>query len=198
MDGDKSTKFFLSFFVLVFVLSLLLIISSYSDSITGHALSFASSNVTITSYFAFTLSNNLTNGIGFGSVSVLPFKDLNATSNNDTAFPENGTTYFANVSTDSNTAVDFCLNGTDFLSGADVLGVNNFSYNNASFTNRTFHPNVSIGGYNLTYTLTKASLATFKGNSTFWRFWLDLPAAQPAGTYTNNVTVEGVATAGAC
>ena len=38
----------------------------------------------------------------------------------------------------------------------------------------------------------------FRGNSSFWRFYLDVPGAQPPGTYRNQVNFKGVQTGNSC
>lgn len=157
------------------------------------------SNVTITTYLSIAFSNNLSGGITYGSVSSLPAYDLNASSNYDAGPGINGTTYYLNVSIDSNTPVDFCIKGNTHLtsSGADIIGLGNETYLNSSSTSGTI-PGLSSSSTSLTTSYVKASMPTAQGNSTYYRFWLDIPAATPAGTYNNSVDFKGVSTGSGC
>ncbi|NCN86778.1 hypothetical protein GW932_03005, partial [archaeon] len=98
-------------------------------SITGHATEGTTySNVTISKYFSISFSTELQAGIDFGTVATLPATNVNATQNYAGIGSE--TLYYVNISTDSNTPVDFCLRGISDMQSiaADVLGLGNESY----------------------------------------------------------------------
>lgn len=186
--------------VFVFALIMIAVSSFQNPLITGHATSaITTSNVTINSYYAIDLHNNFTRGILFGNVSALPATDINATSNYDAGSGINGTTYIANVSTDSNANVEFCLSANSGLrsSGGDVIGLGNETYSNSTTSINITHPSQALQ-VGFTTTATKASAPVAAGGSTYWRFWLDIPAAQAAGVYNNSVTVGGVVSGQAC
>jgi hypothetical protein len=142
------------------------------------------------------MSTNLGAGILFGSVSSLPATDLNATHNYDGT--SSASTMFINVSTDSNIAVDFCIKANSALIdlSGDVLGLTNETYNNATTTSSTV-PGFAVQTA-LTTNYVKAGEAVGKGNSTFYRFWLDVPVTTPPGTYNNSIMFEGIPTGGSC
>lgn len=184
--------------VIVFF-GLLLLVSAgmlVKNSFTGYATEAGtSSNVTITKFLSIDLSTNLSDGITFGSVTTLPSLDVNATDN----FNPNST-MFINVSSDSNTAVDFCIKANDHLTdsvGGTVIGLNNQTYLNASLNNETL-PGLAGSSAVLTTSYVKSSLPTGRGNATFYRFWLDVRSGVASGNYNNTVLFKGVETATAC
>lgn len=187
--------------ILLAVCGVVLIFSSVMllVSPTGYATQgTTSSNVTITKYLSIEMSNNLTGGIAFGSVTSLPAYDINASSNYDGT--SSGSTYYVNVSLDSNTPVDFCILAnaplTDAAAGT-VIGLANETYLNSSISNMGA-PGPQSAQVNLTTTFAKASSPTGAGNSTFYRFWLDVPSATSSGTYNNTISIKGVETAQSC
>jgi hypothetical protein len=185
--------------LLVFSVLMILIVNFPKSQpiVTGHVSEVSTtSNVTIVTYLAITLSTNLSGGIRFGSVSALPAGDVNATSNYDVG--GTNSSYFANVSTDSNTAVDFCLKvNSDLLSsGGNVIGAGNETYANSSLSNAT-RP-LLAQQIPLTTSYVLASLPTGQGNVTYYRFWLDVPSATVAGTYNNTIDIKGVQTTAGC
>ena len=175
---------------------------------TGYATTATTtSNVTISSYFAIAMSQNLSNGIQFGSVSTLPTTSQNATHNYDgvnttaqniTLNGTNGTSMWMNVSSDSNTAVDFCTKADAALttSGGSTIGVGNETYHNSTQTNITI-PNI-LSEVAFTTSYVKAGFNTSIGSNNYYRFWLDVPAGTASGSYNNTISFEGIATGGAC
>ena len=179
----------------LFVFSMIMLLVSP----TGYATQgTTSSNVTITKYLSIDMSSNLSAGITFGSVTSLPAYDLNASSNYDGS--NSAATYNVNVSTDSNTAVDFCIMAnaplTDAAAGT-VIGLGNETFLNSSFSNMTW-PGPQSAQVNLTTNWAKASSPTGAGNATFYRFWLDVPSATSSGTYNNTISIKGVETSQPC
>ncbi|MBU2612141.1 MAG: hypothetical protein KKB62_00280 [Nanoarchaeota archaeon] len=185
--------------VFVFVLSLFLFFFN-TFSFTGYITEGnTTSNVTISKYLAITFGANLSEGIYFGDVVVLPATDVNATHNYDGALT--GTTYTIDVSTDSNTAVDFCIKANQGLTtaGADVIGLGNETYSAYNATNFSLPPLAAQTSMTTGYVKVQTAGNNIgPGNSSYWRFWLDIPAAQPSGDYNNTVSFGGVTTGLSC
>ncbi len=182
---------------IIFLGSALLAISE-SLSITGFATTGTTiSNVSITKYLSITMSTNLSDGILFGTVSALPATNINASHNNDGS--SSASTMFINVSVDSNTAVNFCVkadaNLTDSV-GGNTIELGNESYNNATTTSASL-PSLA-SKVSLTSGYVQAGKNVSQGNVTYYRFWLDIPAATPSGNYNNTISFKGVEVTSAC
>lgn len=192
----NKENIFLGIFSAVFLFSIVMLIFSNSQ-ITGYATTgSAVSNVTITNFVSITMSTNLQLGVLFGSVSDLPATDVNATHSYDGA--SDASTMFLNVSTDSNSAVNFCIQANAALtsSGGNVIGLTNQTYNNDTTTSATV-PSVSVQTA-LTTSYVAAGEDVEKGDSTYYRFWLDVPVATAAATYNNSIMFKGVQTGAGC
>ena len=155
------------------------------------------SNVSVSKYLAISFGTNLSQGIQFGTVSFLPATNINATHNYDGN--STGTTYTIDVSTDSNSHVDFCIKANAGLTSAalDVIGLGNETYAALNLTNST-HPLLSNETPMTTSYVKSYAESIAPGNSSYWRFWLDIPSAQPSGDYNNSVSFEGVTSGGIC
>lgn len=191
-------------FGILFLFSVIMIMSQGMRT-TGYATSATTtSNVTIQKYFAIEMSVNLTTGIEFGSISTLPATNQNATHNFDganstidTTGTDNGTSMWMNVSTDSNTAVDFCIKADALnTSAGDEIGLGNESYANHTQTNVTY-PGVA-SEVSITTSYVKSGYNITAGSNNYYRFWLDVPAGTPSGTYNNTVSFEGKEIGAAC
>ncbi|MEK6945179.1 MAG: hypothetical protein AABW63_00090 [Nanoarchaeota archaeon] len=202
----RGENIILAAFGLLFLFAVMMLFVTQSK-ITGYATTAqTTSNVTISVYFAIAMSENLTSGITFGNISSLPFTNANSSHNydgvNTTAQglynnATNGTSTWLNVSTDSNTAVDFCVKGDAALtSGANTIGIGNETYANHTVTNVTLPALGSETALTLAYV--KAGPAIAAGSSNYYRFWLDVPAGTASGTYNNTLSFEGVSTGGGC
>ena len=201
----KREDFLVLVLAVVFVFSIIMILNQHS-MMTGYLTTGDTfSNVSITTYFSIAMSENLSDGIQFGSISSLPATDTNATHNYDGANTtldgagaNKGTSMWMNVSTDSNSAVDFCINASATLSttGADSFEVGNETYHNSTYTNSS-SPNVTEQ-VALTAAWVKSGYNIAAGSDNYYRFWLDVPAAQATGTYNNTVEFKGVAIGGGC
>jgi hypothetical protein len=157
------------------------------------------SNVTIQNYLSIDMSDNLTDGITFGTVATLPAINVNATHNFDAqGAVVNQSSFYVNVSTDSNTPVDFCIKANDSLveSGGNVIGITNETYANNSLTNLTLPS--SIAEEPITTTYDKATTNILQGGAEFYRFYLDVPAATAAGSYQNLIYFKGVTNGSVC
>jgi hypothetical protein len=183
--------------VTVLVLSLAFLFVSNSALMTGHATDTSTtSNVTILKYLAIDASPALVAGIEFGNITNLPIANQNASHNFDGA--GSASQYYINVSTDSNTPVDFCiladyaLNNTE----SDVIPLANESYFYGT-TSNAIDPAISN---EVSFTTGYASAGTdvAEGSTNYFRFWLDVSAAQPSGLYDNTVSFKGVTTTTGC
>jgi hypothetical protein len=172
------------------------------EQITGFAGTTVStvSNVTISSYLSIDMSANLTAGILFGTVSTLPSINVNATHNYDSGpNPPNESSFNLNVSTDSNSPVDFCIKSNDDLydsTGGNRIGITNETYANSSTTNFTLPLITNEKSINTTYL--KSSVNVAQGANAYYRFFLDVPAATAAATYNNTVMFKGVTNGSVC
>jgi hypothetical protein len=180
----------------LFLLSVsLLLFPGWTGKITGHASSEISttSNVSISKYLSINMSDNLAEGIIFGTTVNLPATDLNASHNYDGA--GSGSSMSVTVGVDSNTNVDFCVkaSGNLMTDALDVLGLGNETYSNASVATSP-----SLPGTALTTSFVKGMSNINEGDSVYYRFWLDVPAAQASGDYNNTVYFKGVQTGQAC
>jgi hypothetical protein len=211
-----NEKSVLIIFVFVFVFcSFMIVIENIKQtSITGYATSAtATSNVTIITYLSISLSTNLSSGIVYNNgtgvndgsnIELLNRNNYNATHNFDAgAAPPNASSYFVNVSPDSNVNVDLCLKALANLCDQAVgcssaIAVANTSYansshgiNNFTWPSQTQEVKYTLGGV-------KAGESVTKGNATYYRFWFDAPPSIAAATYNNTVSFEGVSAGGAC
>lgn len=191
----------MTIFIFLFVVSSMMIIvenTLTNRQMTGFAVEgYATSNVTISKYLSISMSPNLTTGILFGTIDVLPAVDINASGNNNS---DGGlSTFYINVSSDSNTPVDFCIKAnTNFYDGggANTLGAGNESFSNATSTTAT-SPTL-VDQLPLTTGYVKAGFNSTRGQSVFYRFWLDVPSGTPSGSYNNTVNFKGVEVAAVC
>lgn len=194
-DKRKFVNVVLIFVILV---AFALLFFENTSAITGKATDLGTtSNVTISSYLAIEMSSNLSAGIYFGDVDVLPAVDVNATENyNNTG---NGTLYYMNVSTDSNTPVDFCIMANSAMQTAslDEIGLGNETYAFSNTTNNGTIPALASQTA-LTLAYVDAGDAVAIGGELYYRFWLDVPAGQATGDYNNSILFRGVNAGSAC
>jgi len=196
----RSENIVVAIFGLLFLFAIIMIFNQGIRT-TGYATTATtSSNVTISTYFAIDMSINLSDGIQFGSISTLPATDQNATHNHDgenTTGDGTGTSMWMNVSSDSNSAVDFCIKADALnTSTGDEIGLGNESYHNSTGT-YTADPSV-IQEVSLTTDYVSSGANIPVGSNNYYRFWLDVPAATATGTYNNTVSFKGVQTTTAC
>ncbi|MBT4376998.1 hypothetical protein HOD29_06500 [archaeon] len=165
--------------------------------LTGYATEMDTpSNVTISKYLAISFSENLTEGILFGDISSLPATNTNATHNYDGV--GSATTFYVNVSEDGNTNVDFCLKANAALTNIalDTIGVGNESYANSTITNSS----IPLVGNEVSFTTSyvKSGENVAIAGTNYYRFWLDVPVAQPSGNYNNTISFKGIQTGASC
>jgi len=195
---EKSNSFegFDKILVVIVALSFFLFLFQ-NVTLTGFATETStSSTVSIEKYLAINFGTNLSGGIEFGNVATLPATNVNASHNYDGT--ANATTYSLDVSTDSNNNVDFCTKANTGLTdpALDVIGLGNETYAAANSTNISIPALSNETSFTTGYV--KAQNVTTPGNSSYWRFWLDIPAAQPSGNYNNTVYFKGVVSGLSC
>lgn len=152
------------------------------------------SNVTVNKYVAIGLSTNLTEGILFGTLDP-GTSDNNATHNYDGE--QGGTTYWVAISSDSNVNVDICIKDNaplTKLGGTETIPNENYTWNCSTSQTTPALPGTAMG---TTYTKT-ACTNIQKGDNAYFRFWLDIPAAQAPGNYNNTVYFKGVEAGQSC
>jgi hypothetical protein len=201
----KKTDLIVTIFGTLLLFSLIMIFTK-GGMTTGYITQASTtSNVTISTYFAIAMCTNLSDGIRFGNITALPATDINATHNYDgvnttLSSPINfASSMCMNVSTDSNSNVDFCVSASDDLKtmgGGDVINVANETYYNDTITNIS-NPQLA-SQVALTTTATRAGSNIDQGNYNYYKFWLDIPASQASGTYNNTITFKGVTVGGSC
>ena len=198
MKKSESFKRGMNAFLVFVVIASFFLFFLESFTLTGNVTSGSTtSNVSIAKYLAISFGTNLSQGIQFGTVNALPATNINATHNYDGT--STGTTYTIDVSTDSNSHVDFCIKANAGLTSAalDVIGLGNETYAALNLTNST-HPLLSNETSMTTSYVKSYAESIAPGNSSYWRFWLDIPSAQPSGDYNNSVSFEGVVAGLAC
>jgi len=183
-------EFYKLFLIGIIVISIFLIV--IENFTTLHAkVSFTEtpSNVSISKSFSIEFSPELSEGILFGEINFLPADNVNASHNYDGE--ENASTLYINVSEDGNTPVDFCIRGLSNLvnPGGDQIGLANETYSHYNSSNLT-HPTTSE--IPLAPIYFKSGEDVPLGGINYWRFWLDVPAGQPSGTYTNTVAFKAI------
>jgi len=195
VEKEKTFNFI---FGALLVLSLaLLVIQNAPLMTTGHAISgTTTSNVTIAKYLAIAFSDDLSQGIQFGTINALPAIDINATENYNGG--SSGTLYYINVSNDGNTPVDLCIRGNAPLTNdaLDIIGLDNETYANATSTD-ALSPSLA-NEVPLTNEYVKSGEGITVGTENYYRFWLDIPASQPSGDYNNTLSFKGVQTTLSC
>lgn len=197
MKGGKKTLFVLG--VLLLISIIMLLVQNIEIKTTGFATTEGTtiSNVTISKFLSIAMSDNLSAGIFFGSVSSLPAVNVNASGNNNSI---GNSTFFLNVSTDSNTPVDFCIKANSNLydpTGGNTLGVGNESYSNSTMVNISEMPSAAQE-VKFTTGYVAAGQNVSVGNVTYYRFYLDVPVGTPSGTYNNTINFKGIQAGTAC
>jgi len=190
----------ISFAAVLVVISLFVNVN-YTDAQSSEQST--SSNATVNNYVAIALSTNLSTGIEFGSLDP-DTGNNNATGNYDAGPEGDGGTHVRNssyyivVSTDSNSNVDFCIKDETALntSGDDWLLNGNYTWNDNSTSNTT-EDNSTDHHFTLDYVPTNVTAVT-PGSQNFFKFYLDIPASQPAGVYNNTVYIKGIVTGASC
>lgn len=192
-----KSKFYNVFLMILIFVCLVLVVIQNFHFITAFAVEdSATSNVSVLKALSISFSDNLSSGILFGDVSVLPATNINASHNYDGT--SSGSTFFINVSEDGNTAVDLCIkaSGNMISPALDQIGLANETYSNSTLTNLT---SPILGDEtSLTTSYEKSGENVPTGGVNYYRFWLDIPASQPSGDYNNTVSFKGIQTGVLC
>ena len=194
MEREKIINLFLIF--LIAVSAFLILFQNFS--IQGLAVDTSTqSNVSIFKSIAISFSTNLSNGIIFPDVHFLPSYNTSASHNFDSNL--NGTGYYISISPDSNTQVSLCLKASGGMNttGGDVIGLGNETY--ATYPDITNSSLPSINSklpMNTTYYNYQSTISP--GSTDYMRFWLDVPAGQASGSYSNLVYFKAVSIGNLC
>ncbi len=181
----------LEVFLLIVILFCIVLIILQNFVMTGKVSEYSMpSNVSIAKAISISFSNNLSDGIVFGTIANLPAINQNASHNYDNG--ANGTSMYINISMDGNTNVDFCIKASNSLTdlAADVLAIGNETYANSTSTNVSLPSLALETPFSLSYA--KAGNNLSKGTANYYRFWLDVPVAQPPGDYENIISFKGI------
>ena len=180
---------------LLLVISIIGLINNINNikTITGAAtVESAISQVVLKKFFSISKSINLSL-VNFGDIDIF-IDNINATGNYENI--TNVSLYYVTVSTDSNVKVDFCVRGNAMTepTTSDVIGIGNYTWTRSTYvniTNSSDPPEASFSvALNLVYQPAQTNVA--RGNNTYFRFFLDIPVNQPAGTYNNTIFFKGV------
>ena len=175
----------------VFVLVVFLYLDNIpSIPVTGYATSQNGNlTATISTYISCTWTNAALN-ISFGLNLNPSDTDVNATQNFGTY--SNGTSYNATVDTLTNVNVNFTVAGSNLVSGTNIIGIGNVTWQSNTTanngTNMLGTNSIILSASQNTTNPVGGNLAA--GSSTHFRFWLDVPAAQTAGAYSGNYTMQ--------
>lgn len=146
-----------------------------------------SSNVTVNVYVSISLTTGFANGVEFGSLD--PGQD------NQASTTCTGHSCNISVSGDTNVNVDILMKANANLTrcpgGActgDMIGWWNYSWNATDGTSAWVQPGweLNITSYD-NITAHKVGDSVSSSGVRSWQAWLDIPAAQVAGTYNNTL-----------
>jgi hypothetical protein len=167
------------------------------ESITGGQVSSTEeiySEAQVMKYISISMSGNLSAGIEFGTITVIPVTSVNATKNYNSTVNENWhneTLYWINVSSDSSVNADLCVKADPLTtSGLDEIGLGNYTWADNVTNNETWPSIGDAEGMTTSYVMGSANITP--GNNNYYRFWLSVPGGQPAGTYNNTVYFKAV------
>ena len=170
------------------------------DKITGRATTAnADTTASIANWFSINLSTNLSgSGIVF-DIDNLPSYYTNATANYDNVTGGNNESkMFLTVDIDSNVNVDFCIKANESLrAGSNTIALTNYTWANYTNTNVSYPP-LAAAKPLINTSFDNCSTSVGKGNSTYYRFWLNVSGDTAAGTYVNQINFKGVQTGNAC
>lgn len=190
-------KLFAFFFVLLF-----LFFGYYSftntqqeSAITGAQTQSIStlSRAEIVAFIAISASQNFTDG-GIDFLQVTPGTTNNNATGNFNSSKQSE--YFISVLPSTNVNVDFCIrSNTNLTTGAVAIPFPNYRFSNETQTdaNRPGYP-PNVLPINANDTFTRETTGVAPGGKDYYRFYLDVPAAQQPGVYSNTVIFRAVRT----
>jgi hypothetical protein len=192
-----AKKIFNIVFGIIFIISIFMIVVERVE-ISGNIVQDTVSNVSVTNSIAMGFSNGLKGGINFGSVNYLPAVNIDAEYNyNETN--SNYTEYYVLVSSDGNSPMDLCIYASTGLMtlGGDLIDIDKETYAySVDFVNGTI-PSLS-DEISLTNSYVLAGGNIPQGGNNYLRFWLDIPAGQASGEYSNSIYFQGTIAGAGC
>ncbi len=166
-------------------------LQGFEKKLTGKDVSSTLGNLSaqVSSYVSCTWSDAALN-VSFGTELNPGDSDVNATRNNDQ--PDNGTSYNVTIDEFTNELVNITIKGDHLVSGVNIIEIGNISWaSNATSSNGI---NMASENSHITLTdydnLTKIASNAAIGSSAWYRFWVDLPPSQVAGSYIGNYTMK--------
>lgn len=192
MKREKVLYIVFAVILLILVLALFSFYYTKTQRITGNSITdsqVGNLSASIQTYVACTWSDESMN-IGFGTNLDPGTDNINATKNYN--LTEDRTAYNVTVSTITNVNVNITIKGANLISGANTIAVGNVSWaSNSSDSNGTnMIPGSSVALQTDFDSGNKVGAGLIKGQTTHFRFWLDVPAAQVAGDYVGNFTQQ--------
>jgi len=166
---------------------------SCNDSVNNFGYNSTTFEIANEAAISIDFSENLSSSVRW-TLETLPITNLSADGNNG---DDGITSYYINISA-INTKIDMYMkaSGDLFNDGGDILGLGNETYLNSTTTSDSI-PGPSTSGVELTTSYAKYVRVAI-GGVNYQRFWLDIPASQPAGDYNNSVSFELVQSGQAC
>lgn len=178
--------------ILIFSFLSLIIFTPIANTATYQEKT-TSSSATVNVWVEISLSANLSSGILFGSVN--PNTNDNNASGNFNGSSE--TQYNVTAGSANNVNIDLCIKDSAALTkGGSTIPNTGYTYN-FSATNDASNPLLPGTAITTTYATTQHTNISANTASQA-RFWIDVPASQGAGAYSNTVYIEGIETGGAC
>lgn len=171
------------------LLGLLLLLPS-PIGITGRATSQVGNlSAGVATYISCTWSNEAL-AVSFGTSLNPGTSDYNGTQNYASA--GNGSAYNVTVDTLSNVAANITIRGTNLTSGSNTIAAGNVSWQ--SDTIAANGTNMAPGNSTALTTAFSAAAPVAAnepvGSAVWFRFWLDIPAGQVAGSYAGTYTMQ--------
>jgi hypothetical protein len=163
----------------IILLAGILMLSSIGNAATT-SVQTTTSNVTVNVYVSIVLSPDLAAGVRFGN--------LDPGTNDNPATNCAGSNCNITVSSDSNINVDIVLKANAALTrqgGTETIPLTAYTWNS---TAQGQTPNLPGYALQTSYDYTnKVGAGLTPGTVRIWKAWLDIPAAQRAGTYNNTL-----------
>jgi len=157
----------------------------------GISTSTGNLTVSVATVVACTFSDDALD-VDFG-VELIPGSTGNNATKNFAANPGNGTNYNITADLLSTTAINITIRGTDLLSGANVIGATNVSWQSNGTRNDSsmIYAAGDIKRLDTSFDIVdKIGFNVTPGETRFWRKWVDIPSLTVGGNYTGNYTLR--------
>ncbi len=187
MNKKALTKLSFVAIALLSVLGVFVVLPVIKSAETPYEEKSETGQATITKQVAIGLSTNLdTDGVRFTNLDP-------GSSNNAAEHSADGgsseTTYYVEISSSTNTPIDICTKtNQDLTFGSYDIDNSNFKWNvttTATADDPSLPGNAFTGDFS--YDTTNLVADDQDSGTHYLRFWLTVPAAQRAGTYTNTI-----------